>query len=488
MRWLLFFAFVLAPSFVSAEREPDDVTRRSVVRVFVTQRKPDYRQPWQTGEQEAVSGSGCVLPGGRVLTNAHVVADAAFIQVRKADDARKYDARLEFIGRDSELATLKVDDPAFAKDIRPFALGPLPRPRDKVAAYGYPLGGEDLSVTEGIVSRIEVTPYAFSNRDMLTLQIDAAISPGNSGGAVVKDGRLVGLSFQTAGEEAAERTNYAVPSPIIERFLKDISSGAYRGVPDPGFFWEELENDGLREYYHLAPGDDGILISQIVYGSPSWHVLRPGDVLRTVGGVEIASDGTYPFRRGQRLLFTHLFNMMQVGDKVPVGIVRDGRRETVSLQMNSYRMLVDDRVGNERPSYFVYAGLVFVPLTQGYLSQWDAGDAPLQLDAVSEFGFASERRRQAVILSHVVAHEVNRGYHDLQDLVIDSVNGVKIGEMRDLLRAFAKPEGRFHVIMTDPATDYGGRKIVLDAQKAAAAQTEILSSYRIPSDRSDDLK
>lgn len=489
---VLFLSTVLslwAPVFAApADSEVDDAIRRSVVRVFVTQRKPDYRQPWQMGAQQSVSGSGCLIGGGRILTNAHVVADAAFIQVRKADDSRKYAAKLEFIARDSELATIKVEDPAFLKDTRPFELGALPHPRDKVAAYGYPLGGEDLSVTEGIVSRIEVTPYAFSNRDLLTMQIDAAISPGNSGGAVVEDGKLVGLSFQTYGEDGAERANYAVPTPIIERFLKDIRSGVYHGVPDPGIYWEELENEGLRDYYHLTAAQNGILVSQTAYGSPSWNVLRPGDVLTSVGTTPIASDGTFAFRKGQRLSFTHLFTMMQVGDRVAVGIIRDGKPEKIELTMNSYRELVDDPLGNQRPSYFVYAGMVFVPLTHGYLDQEDGGDGPDQLDFLSEYGMASEKRRQAVILSNVVAHDVNRGYHELADLVIDSINGIKIGDIRDVPRAFLKPEGRYHVIRTDPETDYGGRKIILDAEKAEKANREILASYGIPSDRSDDLK
>jgi len=479
---------MLASMGGAADPEVGDAVRRSVVRVFVIQRKPDVLQPWQSGDQESVTGSGCILPGGRVLTNAHVVADASFIQVRKADDSRKFDAKLEFIARDSELALLKIEDPAFSKEARPLALGPLPRARDKVAAYGFPLGGEDLSVTEGIVSRIEVTPYAFSNRDLLTLQIDAAISPGNSGGPVVKEGRLVGLSFQIYGEEGAQRANYAVPSPIIERFLKDIAAGAYRGVPDPGIFWEELENDGQREYYRLAPGQNGILVSQVVFGSPSWQVLKRGDVLSSINGIEIAGDGTYQYRAGQRLLFTHLFNMLQVGDRAKVGLIREGKPVSVELVMNYYRALVDDPAGNERPSYFVFDGFVFVPLTHGYLAQWNPGETPLQLAYTKELAVASEHRRQAVILSHVMAHPSNRGYHELRDLVVDSVNGLKIAELRDMVKAFARPEGKFHVILTDPTTDNGGRRIVLDARQAAAAQKEILSSYRIPADRSDDLK
>ncbi|MEK7747360.1 MAG: serine protease, partial [Elusimicrobiota bacterium] len=169
---------------------------RSVVQISVFSRRPNHAQPWQMSPEESAAGSGCVIAGERILTNAHVVSGQVYLQVRKAGDPRKYAARVEFTAHDSELAVLKVNDPSFYKGTEPLALGGLPRQRDRVFAYGFPVGGEDLSVTEGIVSRIEVTDYAHSGRGLLTIQTDAAINPGNSGGPALLEGKLIGITFQ----------------------------------------------------------------------------------------------------------------------------------------------------------------------------------------------------------------------------------------------------------------------------------------------------
>ncbi|MBI4676806.1 MAG: serine protease [Elusimicrobia bacterium] len=227
----LFLAAVVLPLFaplpgLAADR--DDPNNKSVVRIFVSTQKPDFYQPWQMGAPDSVSGSGCIIAGSRIMTNAHVVSDQIFIQVRKAGDPRRYNAKVEFVAHDAELALLKVEDPSFFKGTRSLELGDLPRQRDAATVYGFPEGGEELSITEGIISRIEVTAYSHSGRYLLTLQTDAAINPGNSGGPMVKDGKLIGVSFQSFS--SGENIGYAVPAPLIRRFLDDVADGSYDGI------------------------------------------------------------------------------------------------------------------------------------------------------------------------------------------------------------------------------------------------------------------
>ena len=93
-------------------------------------------------------------------------------------------------GDDCDLAVLRVDDPAFLAGLRPLPLGDLPSIGERVLTYGFPLGGQDVSSTAGIVSRIESRGYVHSGADShLVVQTDAAINPGNSGGPVVQDGQ-----------------------------------------------------------------------------------------------------------------------------------------------------------------------------------------------------------------------------------------------------------------------------------------------------------
>ncbi|NND46865.1 MAG: serine protease, partial [Woeseiaceae bacterium] len=176
---------------------------RSVVKVITTSDAPDYEQPWQTEGPDAAVGSGAIVMtprGERVLTNAHVVQNQVFIEVRRYGKSRKFEAAVEGVGHVCDLALLNIKDPGFAKGAPALPIGDLPSLGDRVAALGFPIGGDRLSITEGIVSRIEMNPYVHSQRNLLAVQIDAAINAGNSGGPVVKDGEIVGIAFEAMDE------------------------------------------------------------------------------------------------------------------------------------------------------------------------------------------------------------------------------------------------------------------------------------------------
>jgi S1-C subfamily serine protease len=168
-----------------------------VVRVFAPTQAADYDCPWQACSPVNSTGSGVVIGAGEILTGAHVVANATFLQVQKPSMPDKAVARVKRISHDCDLALLEiVDPPGFLDDILPATLGELPRLHDEVAVVGYPVGGEEISVTEGVVSRVEVQRYSHSERYLLAVTVDAAINAGNSGGPVFGKGEVVGIAFQ----------------------------------------------------------------------------------------------------------------------------------------------------------------------------------------------------------------------------------------------------------------------------------------------------
>ncbi len=479
----LLLSLFLSPA--SAFDRQGEKEARSVVQISVFSRRPNLAQPWQMSPEESATGSGCVIAGDRILTNAHVVSGQVYLQVRKAGDPKKYAARVEFTAHDSELAVLKVNDPSFYKGTEPLALGALPRQRDRVFAYGFPVGGEDLSVTEGIVSRIEVTDYAHSGRGLLTIQTDAAINPGNSGGPALLEGKLIGITFQY--DQEAQSTGYIVPVPIIERFLKDIEDGRYDGVPDLGIRYQALENEALREFAGLGAGETGIRVSTTAFGSSAWGALESGDVLTRVDGVPVADDGSVPLRGKERVLFTHLLAVRQIGEKIRLTVLRKGARVEAEVPLRTISSLAGDPLYDVRPSYLIYGGLVFMPLTRDLLAEGGEDEVPSELRFYLEHGLPSPERRQLILLRKVLPHEVNAGYEGFRDLVIERVNGRAVADMELLLRALSSPQGRFLVVETDGLSSPGGL-IVLDARKAEQATGEILKTYGIEADRSEDLR
>ncbi len=467
----------------------EDKLKASVLKVFVVQKPADYYQPWQMGYQMPSSGSGFVLDGRRILTNAHVISDQVHVQVMKAGDTRKYTAKVVHVGHDTDLAELKVEDPAFFAGTAPVKFGPMPRQRDKVAAYGFPAGGDELSITEGVVSRIEVRPYAHSGGNLLSAQTDAAINPGNSGGPVFKDGKFVGVSFQGYSGAQLQNTGYFIPVVLVERFLADIKDGKYDGVPGLGLVWQKLENPALRRRLGLKTPLGGVLVTKIVPGGGADGQIKEGDVLRRIDGVEIAENGTVPFGEGERVDLSHVLSLHQMSQTAKVELWRQGQPLTLSVPLMQIPDLVPGPEYDKRPPYFVYAGLVFQSLNQNYLQLFQSS-APVRLRWFAELGLPSPARKELVFINVVLPHDVNAGYHKLGQAVVESVNGKPVARLQDVIEGFKAPSDGYHVIKLDHwagPPDNRASELVLDAKLADEANAGILKAFGIPKDRSDDL-
>lgn len=464
----------------------DDLLTKSVVKIFTTMQEPNYYEPWREGSQEYVSGSGCVLVGNRILTNAHVVSNAIFIEVEKEGDSQKYIAKKEFVAHDCDLAVLKVEDPKFFQGTMPVTFGDLPFKRDKVAVYGFPVGGEEMSITEGVVSRIQLSTYAHSSRALMDVQTDAAINPGNSGGPVFKDKKMIGVAFQGYNAAVAQNTGFFVPMPIVKRFLTEIKSGVYRGIPTLGIWQETMENDSLRKYYGLKPDQTGILVDEVLYQSSAWNQLKVNDVLMAIDGYPIANDGTIAFRKGERIGSQYPIELHYRGDQVPIKILRDKKPMTVTVTLKEDARLIPLVQYDKQPTYFIFDGLIFTPFNSNYPGI--TKDTPVELKALYFHGLPSEDHKQIILVNHILSHSINRGYDSkFNSLIVNKVNGHPISEMKDLIAAFADPKDGRHVIEIDKPKEVG-TTIVLDAVKSKLASLEILEQYDIPSDRSDDLK
>jgi S1-C subfamily serine protease len=482
--WLavVFFFFIgllVTPAY--AQRGLEEAT----VKIYAVYSDYDYDMPWQLAGQDRGVGSGCIISGNRVLTNAHVVANQTFIQVKRAGHAKRYNAAVEIVAHECDLALLRVDDPSFFTGVKPLALGSLPRMRDKVAVYGFPVGGEELSITEGVVSRIELTRYSHSGATLLTCQIDAAINPGNSGGPVIKDGKIVGIAFQ--GYTFAQNIGYMVPAPVIDHFLKDSADGTYNGIPGLGIAWQEMENPGLRAHSLLGDKQTGVLITYIAPGASARAQLQIGDVLLAIEGKPIANDGTISFRGTERINFAYEVQSKFMGQNITCRIMRSGKGMDVTIPLSTplrSGRLVPYTQYDKAPTYYIIGGLVFQPLTMNYLQVWDKmEDVPAHLSNYYYHGRPSEDRKQVIVLTKVLGDELTEGYDDFKDHVILRVNGKELSTMADLVKAIEGNEGRYHVFM-----DEWGNQIVLERDKTKGGQKKILEKYKIDADRSADLK
>lgn len=460
---------------------------RSVVKIYVVASSYNYDNPWQMGGQSNGTGSGCIIDGERILTNAHVISNSTFIQVKKAGEATKYTAHVASVSHESDLAILTVEDRSFFRDSEPIKIGELPEVRDKVAVYGFPTGGDEMSITEGVVSRIEQRNYAHSSANLLTCQIDAAINPGNSGGPVIIKDRIVGVAFQSATR--GENLGYMVPAPIVNHFLKDIADGKYDGFPELGILYQKMENPDLREKYQMNKNQNGVLLVDILPDSPAKNILSINDVIISIDNSNIENDGSIEFRSGERTSLNYIVQKKFVNDPISIKVLRNGEIKDLKLKltvsMNSVRLVPYEQY-DTAPTYYIAGGLIFAPLTKNYLleygSQWFM-TAPTKLLNFYQEGIRTADRKQLIILTKVLADEINLGYHSIDNVIIEKINGKKISSMKDVINSFGQNAGLYHTIEDDM-----GNKIILRKDKVDKFSSRILKTYRIDSDRSDDLK
>jgi S1-C subfamily serine protease len=160
------FVSLMSTSSFAQQSEIRDV-EDSIIKIYTTQAAPDYFTPWRLLTPRQSSGSGSVIDGNRILTNAHVVANASYVQAQKHNDPRRYLARVTFISHEADLALITVDEPGFFSDLKALSIGDLPEPLQEVSVYGYPIGGKTLSITKGILSRVEQQVYAHAGAYLL---------------------------------------------------------------------------------------------------------------------------------------------------------------------------------------------------------------------------------------------------------------------------------------------------------------------------------
>lgn len=461
----------------------------AVVRVLTVSDEPDYEQPWQTRGPLLSSGSGAIVStrrGLRVLTNAHVVQNQVFVEVIRHGQSKKFTARVEGVGHECDLALLVVDDPEFFKGARPIVIAQrLPPLSAPVKVLGYPIGGERLSVTQGVLSRIEMTPYAQSQRRLLAAQIDAAINSGNSGGPVVRNGKLVGVAFQALDD--AENIGYMIAAPVVRHFLTDLDNGTFDGFPDLGIFTQNLEGRAHREALGLPAGEPGgVLVLDVAFGSSAWGKLSPGDVLLAVDGVPVAADGTVPFEHGSRIDYSYVVARRHVGKQLGLRVFRDKKARTVRVTLKPPRFLVQEDRYDVKPTYYLFGGLLFVPLTRDYLKTWGQNwwaHAPHGLMDRYERGLRRPDRREVVVLQKVLADEANQGLHDLESLEILEVQGQPVRDLRHLIETVESTKDRYVFFKAVDKSE-----IAIDRKLAAARTPAILERFGVIFDRSPDLR
>lgn len=461
----------------------------SVVRVEVDMLGANYRVPWNIGGTGSGVGTGFLIGKNQFLTNAHVVSNARLIYIRKVDLPEPFAAKVLHIAHDCDLALLELTEPgdfqkAFEK-VKPLEFGGIPKLNTTVTAVGYPIGGDRISVTRGVVSRIDFRPYSHSAVDNhLTIQVDAAINPGNSGGPVLQDNKVVGVAFQGFSGAVAQNTAYMIPMPVVQRFVKDVQDGRYDFYVDLATSTLDLLNPAQRLALGLPNDGTGVMVVKADASGSAAKLLETGDVLLAIDGHAIASDGFVEIE-GERINLNEIVERKYAGDKVKIDILRDGAKKSLDVELKRFLpYLIQANLYEQKPQFVLFAGLQFQPLDRNMMSTFEIDEMDVRYFFANYGEHELYRERpQVVVLTAVLPDEINTYLEGYVSRVVDSVNGRKIQRLQDIHDALkdgvAEPgrEG-YHVIRLLNE----GRPLVLERSEAKAAHARIMQKYNVSFD------
>lgn len=468
----------------------------AVVKVWCVHSTPNFSLPWQRRRQERSSGSGFCIDAKRrvVLTNAHCVEWHAQVKLQRRGSDTKHLAKVLSVGWECDLAVLTVEEDEFWEGLQAVQLsGKIPHLEDDVLCVGFPVGGDTISVTSGVISRIEVTTYTQASAELLGIQIDAAINSGNSGGPAFNgDGECVGVAFQSMGADEAENIGYVIPTVVVTHFLNDLlKHGKYTGFPTLGVEIQTMENTTLRESYSMGPKQKGVLVSRVLPTASAAKVLEAGDVLLAFDGEQIGNDGTVRFRKHERVMYSWLVAQKFYGEHAKLTVLRGGKQ--LELKIDNFSpeaALVPIHLFNKPrpgPSYFIVAGLVFTSLSESFLesefgAEWEH-KAPVEMVKWATQEHAEASDQQLVVLTQVLAHELTMGYESLENLRLVSVGEEKVRNLQQAMELVgACTEGFLRLGLQH------NLQLILKAKAAREATEEVLEKHGIPAAASPDLR
>jgi S1-C subfamily serine protease len=437
------------------------------------------------------------------MTNAHCVHNALHISIRRRGTARLYIAKIKAILYECDLALLELETQKkgseailneFWKDLPPLPIGGMPAKLDKVYVYGYPLGGYNVSITKGVVNRVQVITY-FNAVQHFAIQIDAPINFGNSGGPVVNaHGEMVGVAFAGEDDSVTQNMGYIIPTTLVRFFVELVKKNTeFNGLCSLGVEVQHLANQNLRDFVKIPHKKTGILVTKVDPLGSANKLLQENDVIMSINGKPIDNDGTMLLKdiilsadrklakkhadelsiiqSGEVVAYSSFISLHSPGDIVVLGVLREGKEKEVSVTLKPRNILVPLLEYQLPPTYYVIGGLVFLPLSVSLiLEKRDNREYVNHLVNIAENSDAAKPGEQIVVLSEIFTTEMTSDYHS-DNSILHSVNGVEILNIYHLREVIEKMKKAEYLVFKFRDTS---RTIVLNVKDLQKNNKQIL--------------
>jgi S1-C subfamily serine protease len=443
------------PGEASNSAAPTPSPSASLLRVNVSNQGYNFRLPWQRSDPAGKRGLGALLDDHRVLVTAELVADAIYIDFELPASGRKLTAQVETIDYESNLAVLRASDEpdTFFDGLVPLGIGEDSAIGETLEVWQIEPNGSPVSTTIEI-SQVEIGPYFVPGHYLLQYKASGNVQyrAGTFTLPVVKNGNIAGVLFRYSSKD---EVSTIIPSPIIRNFLADAQDGFYDGFPNLGIEYAQTLDEQFRSFLKL--GDHtGAYISSVRPGTSAETAgILAGDVIISIDGHDIDARGNYNDPAYGLLNFSHLVRgNARVGDSSELVVMRAGKPRTITVTLQrkpAHAYLVDPYIFDRGGNYLLMGGLLFQELSRPYLesygSKWRTR-APFKLVYAMSHPekYELQGRRKLVFLAGTLPCQSVQGYESLGGIIVDSVNGRSINDIRDLDIAFNYPAEGIHEI------------------------------------------
>ena len=477
----------VAPAAVPPSSLADTKIYRSIVHFTVNKVELKLTAPWKTGKTSDSTATGFYIGNKRIVTNCHVVNNAASVRLERNGKPGTFKGIVLFISPMCDLAIVTVENDSFWDGLEYVEVDDeIPHLGEAVLAVGYPKGNKTVTVTRGVVSTVCLKDLSLlgMNPRLVCIQIDAAINPGNSGGPVigVDSKKLVGVAFSHLRN--AQLMCFIISAPVLRMFMSeyervtiqnsftrsiasnsveneegedsmksnDNSSSSSRNntrvtnygcLPEVGFYCDELKNVSLRKRFFGSKFhvDDffGCLIMCVREFTPVTDVLKVDDVLLAVDGHPVSENGEVHFRNHEWLHFDWLISKKEFGSTVQFKILRKNedapneiRELTVEVPIKRVKHLIPKILGVDfEPYWVVLGGLVFVKVSVPLIVQLGKDGDILKKYSSSVMKYEDE---DIIVVVDVLSHFVNNSYRKYKWCRLMELNGAIVRSMEHLAR------------------------------------------------------
>ncbi len=345
------------------------------------------------------------------------------LEAQKEGDFDRYTARLLCVANQCDLAVFTIDDAKFWEGAVQLSLGGDLRVQQSIDVCGYPAGGEGLSITHGVVSRLDWEPYVQSGWSNLRATVDAAINPGNSGGPALSKGQVSGVAFQKRSD--LESNGSIIPVAILRRLLDDFLASYDPMAQSPGPIaikgfgrfcarFQQCESPILRASLKLPPEVSGVVIRGISQLSNLHATLKNGDVVAAVDGYSISNTGRVRLPGNVMVDYRGVVTRKLVGESFQLTVYRAGQKNVFDCTVENPPELLK-RKWYAPTQYFLFGGILFTP---HHLHSSDAGgeeddDDSYLARCTLSFEY-NDPSYQVVYLRRIFPHKLLKGYdrHD----------------------------------------------------------------------------